>query len=94
MFGNNIKTMMETTLPMLPFNKDMAIVRNIQNNDLYQYLGNNKFKNLRTLNEGEIDEETAQKIFRINMDATILISQYPMIPEFINKLKLKIEHIL
>jgi hypothetical protein len=72
-------------------NFNTAIVRNIQNNDLYEYLGNNKFRNLRTLKEGNIDEETAQRIFNINMESTILISQYPMIKELINTLRLKIE---
>jgi len=69
----------------------MGIVRNIQNNDAYEYLGNNVFQNLRTLKSGQVDEETARKIFRINLDATELINEYPMIKELINKLNLKFD---
>ena len=35
----------------------MAIVRNIQNNNLYRYLGDNKYRNIMTGVEGEIDED-------------------------------------
>lgn len=66
-----------------------AIVRNIQNNDLYQYLGENRFLNLRTLKEGVVDDEIARKIFKINIDATVLISKYQNIKSLINILGLK-----
>ncbi len=69
-----------------------AIVRNVQNDDLYQYLGDNRFKNLRTLKEGKVTDEVAQKIFKINMDATIILSKYPNVYGLINKLGLKIEN--
>lgn len=77
--------------PMPDFNT--AIVRNVQNNDLYQYLGGNKFKNLRTLKEGDVPDDVCKKIFRINMDATVLISKYPVISKMINTLGLKCENI-
>lgn len=69
----------------------MAVVRNIQNNDLYLFLGGNKFKNLRTGKEGEVDDETAQKIFKINIEATAIINEFPAIETLINTLKLKID---
>lgn len=68
----------------------MAIVRNIQNNDLYRYLGENKFRNIRTGKEGVIDDETAKKVFKINMEATVMFDEYPMVEEMIKMLDLKI----
>ena len=69
----------------------MAIVRNIQNNVLYRYLGENKYRNLITLEEGEVLEEKARELFKINIEATHILSEYPEIEKMINKLKLKIE---
>ena len=42
----------------------MAIVRNIQNNQLYQYMGGTKYKNLITGVEGEVADDIAKKLFR------------------------------
>lgn len=69
----------------------MAIVRNIQTNDLYRYLGNNLFRNLRTLKEGEVDEKKASDFLKINIEATYILNEYPEIENLINKLNLKIE---
>lgn len=69
-----------------------AIVRNIQNNDLYEYLGENKFKNIRTGKEGVVDDETARKVFRINVEASQMLSEFPQIAEMITRLNLKIKH--
>lgn len=68
-----------------------AIVRNIQNNDLYLWLGENRFRNLRTGKEGEVDEEKAKEIFKINLEATAMINEFPIIKTIISKLNLKIE---
>lgn len=70
----------------------MPIVRNIQNNDLYRYLGGNKFRNLRTGKEGIIDDELAQKVFKINLEATELINENPIIEEIIKSLGLKFDN--
>lgn len=67
----------------------MGIIRNIQNNDLYRYLGENKFRNVRTGQEGIIDTETAQKVFKINVEATVLCEEFPIIEEMIKALNLK-----
>lgn len=69
----------------------MAIVRNIENNDLYRYLGENKFRNIRTGNEGVVSDEQARKILKINLELTELINEYPIIETMINQLQLKIE---
>jgi hypothetical protein len=67
------------------------IVRNIQNNDAYEYLGGNKFRNLRTSVEGEVSDEKAQEILKLNLDATQLINDFPIIKTMINKLNLKFD---
>lgn len=65
------------------------IVRNIQNNDAYEFLGGNKFRNLRTGNEGDVQEEKAKDIFRFNIDATEIINEYPEVENLIKRLNLK-----
>ena len=67
----------------------MAICRNKENNDLYQYLGENRYRNLRTKVEGIVPENLAQKIFVINLEATYFLHNCPEFGEFINKLNLK-----
>lgn len=69
----------------------MAIVRNIQNNQLYRYLGDNKYRNLITGVSGEITEEVAQKIFKINLEMTQLCNEYPLVEEAIQRLQLKMD---
>jgi len=69
----------------------MAIVRNIQNNNLYRYLGDNKYRNIMTGVEGEIDEAVASRIFKINLELTDLCENFPNIEIMINKLKLKLD---
>jgi len=69
----------------------MGIVRNIQNNDLYRYLGNNEYKNLRTGKTGVVDEETARKVFKINIEMTTIANYHPIVEDLINKLNLKIQ---
>jgi len=69
----------------------MAVVRNIQNNDAYEYLGENKFRNLRTGNDGFVDDETAKKIFKINIGATGIINEFPIVKDLIQSLNLKFE---
>jgi hypothetical protein len=69
----------------------MAIVRNIKTNDLYEYLGGNKFLNLRTGQHGEVSDEAAKKTFKINIDATLIINEFPIVKDLIKTLNLKIE---
>jgi hypothetical protein len=69
----------------------MAIVRNIQNNHLYRYLGGNRYRNIMTGVEGEIGEDVAQKIFKINLELTELCENFPNIEKLIHTLKLKMD---
>jgi hypothetical protein len=64
----------------------MAIVRNIKTNDLYRYLGEDKYKNIRTGVEGVVPPEKAQESFKINLDATVILNEYPQIENLINTL--------
>ena len=72
-------------------NLSRAVVRNIKTNDLYLHLEGNKFRNLRTGVEGEIPEPTLKNIFKINMEATIMIGENPLIEKLINICSLKID---
>ena len=66
-----------------------AIVRNIQNDDLYYYQGNNKFMNIRTGKDGKVETEIAQKIFKINAEMTMLVNEHPIVLDLIRRLNLK-----
>lgn len=68
------------------------ICRNIQNNDAYEYCGENKFKNVRTGKEGVVDDEMARKVFRFNVDATNLINDFPLVENLIKSLNLKFDN--
>ena len=70
----------------------MAIVRNIQNNQLYQYLGDSKYKNLITGVEGEVSDEMAKKIFKINLQATKILHDFPIVQTLISELGLTIDN--
>lgn len=67
------------------------VCRNIQNNDLYFYLGENVFKNIRTGKSGTVDDETAKRVFKMNIEATEIINEFPNIEMLISKLNLKFE---
>lgn len=69
----------------------MAIVRHKKTNVPYEYLGKNKFINLVTLKEGIVKDDRAREVFVINLEATELFKEYPLIKELIHLLKLKME---
>jgi hypothetical protein len=68
-----------------------AVVRNIQNNQLYKYVGGNTFINIITGKSGEVTDEVAKRIFKINLPSTDILNKYPNIEELIKKLELTIE---
>lgn len=68
-----------------------AVVRNVQNNDLYVYLGEDKYRNIRTQKEGHVPPGTAEKILKINAEATFFINNCSTFEELITRLNLKIE---
>jgi Na+-transporting NADH:ubiquinone oxidoreductase subunit NqrF len=67
-----------------------AIVRHKTTNTLYRHVKDNIYKNLSTNTEGEVPPEIAQKIFAINLDATVLCNENSNIERLIKELKLKI----
>lgn len=66
------------------------MVRNIQNNDVYEFLGGNRFRNLRTGKEGDVDEAKAKEVFKFNVELTEMINEFPIIETMIQKLGLRI----
>lgn len=67
------------------------VVTNTQTNVPYLYLGENKFKNLHTGASGIVSDEMAQKLFKINMEATMIFAEYPLIEEMVQRLGLVLE---
>jgi hypothetical protein len=70
-----------------------AIVRNVKTNDLYVAHGDNQYTNLRTGAKGVVSEVAAQKTFVVNLEATQIFSEYPLIEEMIFRLKMVAEKI-
>jgi hypothetical protein len=71
----------------------MTILRNIQNNQLYGHIGGIRYVNLITGVEGDVPENLAKKIFKINLQATKIINDYPEIKNLISSLGLTIDNI-
>jgi hypothetical protein len=69
-----------------------AVVRNIQNNQLYKYLGGTTYVNVMTGKSGEVPDELAKKIFKINLGATDILNRYPNVELLIKELELLIEN--
>lgn len=65
------------------------VCRNIQNNDLYFYEGENVFVNIRTGKSGVVGDDVAAKVFKMNIEATTMINEFPVIEIMIKKLNLK-----
>lgn len=57
----------------------------------YKHISDNTFANLHTGEQGEVSDELANKIFVINVPATAIITENPIIEKLISKLKLKVE---
>jgi hypothetical protein len=74
---------------MIPQSDFKPICRNVQNNDYYEFLGGNTFRNLRTGKSGDVDEEKAKEVLKINVEATTIINEYPIVRELIQRLNLK-----
>jgi len=65
-----------------------AVVRNIQNNQLYKYVGGTTYINIITGRSGEVADDVAKRIFKINLGATDMLNKYPNVEELINRLEL------
>jgi hypothetical protein len=74
---------------------DTAILRNINEgrnkNDIIRHIEGNNYVNLTNGMRFTIDEDTAKDIFRLNVEATLMLNKHPHLEGLINRLKLKIE---
>lgn len=67
------------------------VVRSVKTKDLYFYNGGNEFTNIRTKVSGKVTDLAAQKTFKISPEMSILLNDYPMVAELINRLDLTTE---
>lgn len=67
------------------------IVINKQSRVPYEYLGDNKFKNLHTQTEGDVPEDKANEVFLINADINLLCDGNENLKKLITNLKLCVE---
>jgi hypothetical protein len=65
-----------------------AVVRNIQNNQFYKYVGGSTYINVITGKSGEVPDDVAKRIFKINLDATDMFNKYPNVELLIKELEL------
>lgn len=72
----------------------MGVVRHQATGEIYDFLGGNDFVNLRTKVKGTVPTETAQKIFKIQPELTVLFNDYPNLKELVGKLNLKVDSII
>ena len=62
-----------------------------KNGTLYRHVEGNTFKNIISGVSGEVTDEKAREVFRINLDATSILNDNPNVERLIEVLKLKIE---
>lgn len=65
------------------------VVRNINNQDIYFYNGNNNFTNIRTGVSGTVTDNAAAKTFKLNLEISILLNEFPLVADFIKRMDLK-----
>ena len=70
------------------------ICRNVQNQDLYEYLGGNKFKNIRTGKSGDVDETKAAEVLKFNVEASTILNEFPNVELLIKQLNLKCDGVV
>jgi hypothetical protein len=69
----------------------LAIVRHIENGIFYRYHGDDEYTNLHTGIRGKVSEVAAKKYFKINLEATALFSENPLLEDMVGRLKLFLE---
>jgi hypothetical protein len=67
------------------------VVRNIRTKDIYFYLGENEFENIRTGTKGKVSDKAAQTTFRINPELSVMLNEFPNLATLIKKLDLTID---
>jgi hypothetical protein len=66
------------------------IVVHKSNGSIYRYNQDNNFTNIATGVSGNIDENKAKDVFKINLDLVEITSKFPMVEKLIETLKLKL----
>lgn len=69
----------------------IPVVRNIDNNQLYLYLGNDNFQNIITGKTGVVGEEKANRVFKFSIEATEIINEYPAVKDLIKTFNLRVD---
>ena len=69
-----------------------VVVRHKKTNCVYLYLGQNIFRNVHTGVEGSVSDEVAQRSFNINLDATELFNEHPLLHDLVRVLNLKFDN--
>lgn len=67
------------------------VVRNIKNDMLYFYCGNDEYENIVTGKKGIVEPEVARKNFKLNIEATQMIFDNPNIADLIRSINLKMD---
>lgn len=67
------------------------VVRNINNDLLYFYLGNDEYENIITGIKGVVPEEKARKTFKFNIEITQMVFDNPSVTDLIRCLKMKLD---
>lgn len=83
--------MKQSKTTLAPSKKETAVLRNVRTNDLYRHIEGTTFENIRTGGRGEVDAEKAKDIFVINIAATMIFNEFPLVEEMVRLLDLKIE---
>lgn len=68
-----------------------AIVVHKRSRVPYEYLGNDRYRNLHTGVEGEVGEDKAKDVFNIHLEATDYFARYPEIKNLVKSLKLRLD---
>ena len=75
-----------TPPPHIP-GEGIALLTNIKNGEIYEWLGGNAYKNLTTGKAGEITLAQAQKFLAVHDDLCRMVNKWPIIYKLICKSK-------
>ena len=69
----------------------IPILRNKSNQNAYECLGGNRYRNIVSGKEGEVSDEKAKEVFTISVPLSLACSVNPLVKKLINRLGLVIE---
>ena len=76
---------------MMKPRSNYAILRHLETNALYIAHGDDEYTNLQTGVRGKIKPSTAKKRLVINLSATALFNEFPVVEEMVTKLGMVLE---